>query len=85
MSSIDYYQMTDRDLEEQADFVKAQILDALVDQGILKKDFAEEWVKNHTIIKRNKNLFRTISDLWRKTDVEEGKCYWLVVKKVGDE
>ncbi len=82
MSTYSYYQMTDEDLEDQADFVKCRVLAALAVDDLISEDDAESWARNHTLIKRKKGFFRTISDKWKKEEVEVDSSFWLVVKKV---
>lgn len=75
------YVMSNADLENTADFVKTVILQALVRDGKLDKDEAEEWSKIHTLVRRRKGFFQTISDAWNKTE-EGDNSFWSVVRKV---
>lgn len=83
MATFNYYQMTNEDLERNADYVKVVLLDALVKEGVLDKDQAEEWSESHTIVRRKKSIFRTLSDKWKKEKTEANSYYFLVVRKIG--
>ena len=82
MITYSYYQMTDEELDDQADFVKCKVLAALADDDLISEEEAESWDRNQTLIKRKKGFFRTISDKWKKEEVEVDSSFWLVVKKV---
>ena len=75
-------QMTSEDLEFFADVVKARVLSALVAEGALNIDFAEEWASTHTVLKRKKGFFRTLTDKWTKQEEEASTSFCIVVKEV---
>ena len=75
------YVYNDSDMEEMADSVKAAIMTALVSECIMDEKTADQWCADHTIIKRGKTFFRTISDIFRNTKEEPGAFYWLVMRK----
>lgn len=80
-TTIEY---TNTEAEEAlVDFVKVRVLQALVKDGIIKNDVAEKWAENHTIIKKKKSIFRTLSDKWKKEEEKDNAAYWLVVKNIG--
>ena len=72
---------TQTDLEQVADSVKIAIVKAMVTEKILTLEQAEEWCQNHTVLFREKTLFRTISNLWKK---EVSQDYYLIVVKSVD-
>ena len=76
------YTYTQENLEETADAVKTEILRALTVEGKFTGEEADEWCKTHTIIFRKKNIFQTISNLWRKSTEIENGFYIIVVKQV---
>ena len=82
MATTSYYQMTDSDMESTADIVKSAVLGALSRDGTLTEVEAEEWSEGHTLVMRKKNIFRTISDKFKKQDDSENGQYWIVVRKV---
>lgn len=73
------YTITREDLEEQADVVKTLVLSVLVNDGFLDKQAADDWASKHTIIGRRKTIFRTVTNLWRKTAEHDG-LFWIVVE-----
>lgn len=82
MGNINYYQNTIEDLERAADTVKICILSALVKEGLLKKEQAEEWCENHTLIMRKRNIFRTLTDKFIKTKPTIDGHIYITVKKI---
>jgi hypothetical protein len=84
------YTHSHTDLEDNADFVKMVTINALVHDGYLTNEEGEEWCKHNTIILRKKSIFRTISDLWKKTKESKDSLHYLVVsrnrsiKEIGD-
>ena len=76
---ITRYDMDDRALEDYADSVKVIIVGALAGDGLIDKEIADTWCSEHTVIRRKKNIFRTISKLWRDTEEAEG-MYMMVVE-----
>lgn len=81
MSSLDTFAMMKDDFENEADKIKAIILDALVKDGLLGENQADNWCKTHTIILRKKSIFRTISDAWKKEHDSQGYLYVVVSLK----
>ena len=79
MATVEYFSTDNAGLEVCADQVKVVVLGALVRDGALEQDVAEEWSKSHTIVRRTKSFFRTLTDLFRKTEESDG-VYLLVVK-----
>lgn len=74
------FHMTKADLEDEMDFVKVVLLRALVAEGLLNKDCAEEWAKSHSLVLRKKGFFRTLTNLWGKEP--EFEHHYLVVRLV---
>ena len=72
--------LSKRDLEEYFDSVKVQILKALVDEGHVESKVAEKWTQDHTVLVRDKTIFRTISNLWQKEEAVDG--FYLSIAKV---
>lgn len=84
MSTIKTWTMTQSDLEDTADSIKAVIAEAMVDSGILAADAANKWCASHTLIMRKKNIFKTISDLWEKSEESKG-MFFIAVKTTNKE
>ena len=80
MSSLEMFQYTTSDIEDMADVLKAILLKALVSDGLLIAELAEEWAVTHTLIIRKKSIFRTLTDRWLNVAEKEHAWYWLVVK-----
>jgi hypothetical protein len=78
MATMHMYSHTRSELEDFLDQAKVAIVSALIDDGLLCSQEAEEWTATHTIILRRKNIFRTISNLWKKAPKIEG-LYFIVV------
>lgn len=76
---MDIYQMTDTDFEELADTVKRAVIQALVNENVLEFNFADKWCSQHTVIKRKKGFFKTLSSLWSKEKEEKDSFKLLVV------
>lgn len=72
------YTMTNEDLEETADVVKVTVLDALVKEGFIKYEEADTWCASHGVKVIKKNIWRTLSDKWRKETECEGILYQMV-------
>ena len=68
-------------LEDNIDICKISILSALVKEKVIEKDVAEKWCEEHTIILRDKSIFRTLSDKWFNSNKEKSPLM-IVVKKV---
>ena len=75
------YTHSHTDLEDHADFVKMVTVTALIHDGYLTEVEGEEWCKHNTIILRKKNIFRTISNLWKNTKELKDSLYFLVVSR----
>ena len=76
------YSYTHESLEDVCDQTKYCILTALVNDGTLTSDVADEWARTHTIILRSKGFFRTVFNRWwKETTVPNAHCF-LVVKLV---
>jgi len=67
-------------MEDYLDQIKTLIVGALVSSGLVDSDAAEEWCKNHTVILREKNTFRSIFSKWAKR--EPGAGHYVMVVKV---
>ena len=74
------FNLTKEDMEDDADDTKVIILKALVRDNLLSSSVADKWAESHTIILRKKNIFRTLSDKFKKEGEEETTHYLLVVK-----
>ena len=82
MGTLAMFQYTTSDIEENADILKTIILKALVGDGLIAPEIAEEWAVNHTLIIRKKSIFRTLTDRWKEEKDHEWyrEWYWIVVK-----
>jgi len=85
MSTRHIYTYDSTDLEDLADFVKVQIMRALVSEGYLSKDDADDWCEVHTVVMRKKSIFRTLLDRWKKAEEKDNTHHWHVVKMVQTE
>lgn len=82
MTAIETYTYTKAELEDNADVAKTAIVKALITEGFMKIDDAEEWCKTHTVIIKKKPFFRTITDLWIKKKEDDNRFYYTVVKDI---
>jgi len=80
MARIDMFSFTNEELEEYLDAVKPVIVRALVRDGFMESEEADEWCKQHTVLLRKKSFFRTLTDKWKKDEEAEGS-YIIVVKR----
>jgi hypothetical protein len=80
MGGIEMWSVTISEVESLADDLKMFVVGAMVRDGLLEKEVADEWAKEHTIIVRKKNIFRTITNLWEKA--EEAKGYYFLVVSI---
>jgi hypothetical protein len=80
MTTMDMFHYTKEDVENEADSIKAIIVDALIKDGLLDKEDGEEWAVNHTIVLRKKSIFRVLSDIWQR-EKESNTYLFLVVSK----
>ena len=77
------YEPIVENLELNADSTKVAILSALVEENLIDGKIAEEWCETHTIILRKKNIFKTMTDKWFKSeDAAAEILYTIVVKKI---
>jgi len=74
----DIFSLNKSDLEEVLDHAKTRLLVALVSEGALTLDMAEEWAATHTIVLRKKGFFRTLTDRWVNTEDVEGNIMLVV-------
>lgn len=72
------YSYTKEELEELADQIKSLILGNLVSKGLIDYDIAEQYTADNTVILREKSIFRTISDKWKKIE-DNAKGYYMIV------
>jgi len=79
---IEMFQHTTEQLERDYDSVKTAIVLALVNEGYMTQDEADEWCTTHTIILRKKSIFRTFTNRFKKKKGVEKGQYMLVVKLV---
>ncbi len=70
-----------KDFEYSLDHAKAVVLSALVADGLLDINEADEWGLSHSIIVKKKTMFKSLlSMIWEKTKEEKDTEYFLVVK-----
>lgn len=81
MSALSMTTWTERDIEENADIVKVAVVQALVNEGLIAEDRADEWAATHTIRLCKKSIWRTLSDRWRR-EGETSDSFYVVVKTV---
>ena len=77
MGTIPMFDFTQPQMEERYDEIKRLVVTALVNDGLIDHDKADEWCSNTTFIMKRKGIFRTISDRWRKTDTT--KDMWTIM------
>ena len=73
------YTCTKESLEEIIEQAKIAILSTLSGQGLICEEEANKWCENHTIILRDKNVFRTLTDKWIRE--KESGPYLITVKR----
>lgn len=78
---MEVYNLIKAQLEDHMDVTKEVVIGALVSEGVLDKDIAEEWSATHTIILRKKSFFRTLSNKWNK-EKKSDNDFLLCVKKI---
>lgn len=79
---FDVTQWTNEQLESMSDQVKMSVVQAMVREGVLEADMADNWCKTHTVILRKKTFFRTITKLWSRESENSEGAYIVVVKLV---
>ena len=82
MATMELYRMTRKELEDFADQVKAAVVSALVGEGYCEEETADQWCARHTILLRNKSIFRTITKLWKEDEGYELADVVMIVKRV---
>ena len=89
MSGISMYSLTKGEIENNMDKAKVVVLKALVNEGLMSKEEADEWCASHSVILIKKGIFRTITDRWFNSEGAEKDNYdnsfIRVVKIVGAE
>ena len=79
---MDTYELNRGIDEDNFDRVKASILTALVDEGLIDKEAAIEWCKTHTVILTKRNWFWNILDKVFDPSKQVGEEYRILVVKV---
>ncbi len=82
MTIVAMYSHSIRDMEDTADQVKALVLRAMVSDGTLSEEVADNWAGTHTVIFRKKGFFRTVCDKWVNTKAEPNTDHIIIVKTV---
>jgi len=80
MAEVESWTVLKGEMEEYLDLAKALVLEKLALDGSLDQAMAEEWSATHTIILKEKEFFRTISNKWRKSKGLYRRYYLIVVK-----
>ncbi len=75
------FSMTSEELEETADIAKVLVLSALVKDGLIDKEKADEWAAATTFVHRKKTIFRTLTDKWKNEKEVLGKYYLIIVSR----
>ena len=73
------YIYTKEDLEDNYDEIKVIVANAIAYHFHLNGDEIDQWCKNNTIILKKKNIFRTISDFWKKEKESQSGLYAKIV------
>jgi hypothetical protein len=84
VGTIQTYNFSQTEAEDFMDKTKSVVMSALVKEGVLEYEEAEEWSKTHTVILRKKTIFRTITNIWTEATEIDGS-YLLVVKLPEDD
>ena len=74
------YSLTDENMNNLADSLKVVLIKALVREKIITEEIAEKWCETHTLLKKKKSFFRTISGKWLNASEREDEYYFIVVK-----
>ena len=82
MSTMEMYSHSIRDMEDTADQVKAMVLRAMVNDGTLSEEVADNWAGSHTVLYRKKGFFRTVCDKWWNTKAEPNTDHIIIVTLV---
>jgi hypothetical protein len=77
---IQTYSFTQDEFEDICDYVKREIMSALVNEEVLEEDFAQAWARTHTTIVRKKGFFRDLWDRWTKAKTTKDGIRVLIVK-----
>jgi hypothetical protein len=79
---MEIFNYTKEELEDALDLAKRNTIAALVEEGILDNNIAQEWTESHSIIIRKKSIFRDILSKFTNIQDMDKRFYFLVVKKV---
>ena len=79
---MDIMSFTREQFEDALDGGKVVVLNALVSEGLIAEDVAEQWASCHTIRIRKKGLWRTLSERWTNAAPSSTGEYYVVVKDV---
>ncbi len=77
---MNIYQYTFEELEDVADTLKIAVVQALVNDGLIDEQKADDRAALHTIKFSNKSIWRTITNCW-KQETETTKFFVNVVGK----
>ena len=83
MGTINTWQLTQDEMESWMDSTKVSIIHSLVTEGLMDWEEADEWAATHSIVLRKKNIFRTLSDTWKKQEEVDG--YYILVVKLPEQ
>lgn len=74
------YSYTKSQLEETLDTAKLSVMKALVDEGLIDAQKADDWCAGHTVVLRDKSIWRTLTDRWAKMQV--GDHFFMTVVRL---
>lgn len=82
MGTISTWTMSKSELEDNYDQIKSVVVGALVKEGAIEQDLADEWCAEHTVILSKKSIFRTITDKFSKSEGSKDSYLIKVVRSV---
>lgn len=63
---LESFAFSKSEFEDQLDVVKAVVVCALVNDGLIDLKTGDDWTASHGLKLERKSLWRTISDRWKK-------------------
>lgn len=72
------YQHDQSELEDTSDVVKTAVLTALVRDGLLDPEVADDWSARHCVKISKKTIWRTLTDRWRNEPESKGILFTVV-------
>ena len=81
---MNVFSMEKEDIERNAESVKIVILQGLINDKVITKEFADKWTANHAVLVRKKLIFERIIESVKDTQDKADGYYYILVKRASE-